>query len=140
MLFSNSWNNANINDEDSDMYEQLSAYYWLTLAQHLLFFLMYLAWYFTVVALFILLLFFFRYQLIRASARGTDEGCKWLEMFEDARAIIFCVDLSDYDQHGEPVHGKNKSLTNRIMQSKELFETTVRCRLTPYPIPLIYFI
>ncbi|PKU62292.1 extra-large guanine nucleotide-binding protein 3 [Dendrobium catenatum] len=80
-----------------------------------------------------------RYQLIRVSARGTNEGYKWLEMFEDARAIIFCVDLSDYDQHGEPVHGKNKSLTNRIMQSKELFETTVRqpCfRDTPFVLVL----
>lgn len=67
-----------------------------------------------------------RYQLIRVGASGTSEGCKWLEMFEDARAIIFCVNLSDYDQHGEPIHGKNKSLTNRIMQSKELFETIVR--------------
>lgn len=80
-----------------------------------------------------------RYQLIRASARGTNEGSKWLEMFEDARAIIFCVDLSDYDQHGESVHGKSKTVANRIMQSKELFETTVRqpyFRDTPFVLVL----
>lgn len=80
-----------------------------------------------------------RYQLIRVSVRGTNEGSKWLEMFEDARAIIFCIDLSDYDQHGEPVHGKNKSFVNKIMQSKELFETTVRqpyFRDTPFVLVL----
>ncbi|KAG0486757.1 hypothetical protein HPP92_008852 [Vanilla planifolia] len=67
-----------------------------------------------------------RYQLIRVGTKGVNEDCKWLEMFEDVHAIIFCVDLSDYDQYGAPVHGNSESLENKMMLSKKLFETAAR--------------
>ncbi|KAG0457287.1 hypothetical protein HPP92_022444 [Vanilla planifolia] len=80
-----------------------------------------------------------RYQLLRVSAKGMHESCKWVEMFEDVHVVVFCVALSDYDQFGFPIHGNNKPLKNRMMQSRELFETTVRqpCfRDTPFVLVL----
>lgn len=63
-----------------------------------------------------------RYQLIRVQARGFAENCKWLEMLEDIRLVIFCVALSDYDQFSFDVDG---SSVNKMLLSKKLFESIV---------------
>ncbi|GMH24096.1 hypothetical protein Nepgr_025939 [Nepenthes gracilis] len=64
----------------------------------------------------------FRYELIRVQARGLVENCKWLEMLEDARLVIFCVALSDYDQL---CIDENGASTNKMLLSRKFFESIV---------------
>ncbi|KAK4488348.1 hypothetical protein RD792_004106 [Penstemon davidsonii] len=64
-----------------------------------------------------------RFQLIRLQAKGGfGENCKWLQMFEDVRIVIFCVSLSDYDQFTIDSDGNS---VNKMLLSKKFFESMV---------------
>ncbi|KAG9440807.1 hypothetical protein H6P81_020972 [Aristolochia fimbriata] len=63
-----------------------------------------------------------RYQLIRVHAKGLGENCKWLEMFEDIRIVIFCVALSDYDEFSDEGSGTSQ---NKMLLNKKMFESIV---------------
>ncbi|CAA0839904.1 Extra-large guanine nucleotide-binding protein 3 [Striga hermonthica] len=56
-----------------------------------------------------------------------NEGCKWVEMFEDVRVVVFCVALSDYDQVWVSSDASREPhLTNRMIQSRDFFESMVK--------------
>ncbi|OAE31629.1 hypothetical protein AXG93_3384s1030 [Marchantia polymorpha subsp. ruderalis] len=63
-----------------------------------------------------------RYQLIKVGGKGMAEGCKWLDMFEDVHAVIFCVAISDYDQVCPDFDGV---LRSKLRQT-ELFESVLK--------------
>ncbi|CAF2032136.1 unnamed protein product [Brassica napus] len=63
-----------------------------------------------------------KYQLIRLNHRSLGENWKWLEMFEDADLVIFCVSLTDYGEYIEDVDGV---LVNKMIANKQLFESMV---------------
>lgn len=61
-------------------------------------------------------------QLVRVHSSSLGKSCKWMEMFEDMDLIIYCVSLTDYDEYSYDINGIT---TNRMMESKKLFETLV---------------
>ncbi|KAK8599615.1 hypothetical protein V6N13_077529 [Hibiscus sabdariffa] len=63
-----------------------------------------------------------KYQLIRINSKGLHDGCKWLEMFEDIRAVVFCVALSDYDEMWSRGTGP---VCNKMLSSRDMFESLV---------------
>ncbi|XP_002964129.2 extra-large guanine nucleotide-binding protein 3 isoform X1 [Selaginella moellendorffii] len=63
-----------------------------------------------------------RYQLIRVGGIGLKEGKKWLGMFEDVRAVVFTVALSEFDQLWIDSDGVAR---NKLLISKELFQDIV---------------
>ncbi|OAY78841.1 Extra-large guanine nucleotide-binding protein 1 [Ananas comosus] len=63
-----------------------------------------------------------RYQLIRIHTKGLGQNCKWLDMFEDIKIVLFCIALSDYDEYYEDPNGV---LINKMIESKRLFENLV---------------
>ncbi|CAI9113205.1 OLC1v1013775C1 [Oldenlandia corymbosa var. corymbosa] len=63
------------------------------------------------------------YQLIHIKSNGWFGGCKWIEMFEGIRAVVFCVSLIDYDQVEEHA---DESMSNKMLASRSLLETLAR--------------
>lgn len=63
-----------------------------------------------------------RYELIRVNASNLGENCKWLSMFEDVDLILYCVDLTSYNEF---YVDNNLILKNKMLESKNLFKTMV---------------
>ncbi|CAM6049014.1 unnamed protein product [Sphagnum compactum] len=64
-----------------------------------------------------------RYQLIRVGEEGKSDQQKWLEMFEDVDAVVFCVAISDYDMIGIDGEGV---LCNKIILARDLFQSILK--------------
>lgn len=58
--------------------------------------------------------------MIRINSRGLHGNCKWLQMFDDVRLVIFCVAASDYDEYYEDANG---TIVNKMIESRQLFES-----------------
>ncbi|CAH1435003.1 unnamed protein product [Lactuca virosa] len=63
-----------------------------------------------------------RYELIRVNSSNLGDNCKWLSMFEDVDLILYCVDLTSYDEF---YIDNNLMLKNKMLESKNLFKTMV---------------
>ncbi|CAI9304072.1 unnamed protein product [Lactuca saligna] len=63
-----------------------------------------------------------RYELIRVNSSNLGDNCKWLSMFEDVDLILYCVDLTSYDDF---YIDNNLILKNKMLESKSLFKTMV---------------
>ncbi|KAI6701255.1 hypothetical protein NL676_015579 [Syzygium grande] len=78
-----------------------------------------------------------RYQLIRVHPRSLGENGKWLEMFEDVNIVLFCVSLTDYDDHNHNIGtyvNPAPSLAQRAfhymaVKFKWLFDLLTECKL-----------
>lgn len=64
-----------------------------------------------------------RYQLIRVGGKGMFDRHRWLDMFEDVRAVVFCVALSEYDLLWPDSSG---TLCNKMIQTRDLFESILK--------------
>nr|XP_043630077.1 extra-large guanine nucleotide-binding protein 1-like [Erigeron canadensis] len=63
-----------------------------------------------------------RYQLIRVNSSNLGHNCKYLDMFEDIDLIIYCVDLTSYNEY---TINNNLFLKNKMLESKDTFEKIV---------------
>ncbi|KAJ4781164.1 Guanine nucleotide-binding protein subunit alpha [Rhynchospora pubera] len=63
-----------------------------------------------------------KYELIRIHSKGLDKNVKWLDMFEEARIVVFCVATSDYDEFYETPDGVQ---INKMLESRDLFEKII---------------
>ncbi|PWA94250.1 extra-large GTP-binding protein 2 [Artemisia annua] len=63
-----------------------------------------------------------RYQLIRVNAGNLGNNCKWLDMFEDVDLILYCVDLTSYNEFHVD---NNMNLINKMLESKNIFENII---------------
>ncbi|KAJ1690299.1 hypothetical protein LUZ63_014454 [Rhynchospora breviuscula] len=63
-----------------------------------------------------------KYELIRIHSKGLGKNVKWLDMFEEARIVVFCVATSDYDEFYETPDGVQ---INKMLESRDLFEKII---------------
>lgn len=63
-----------------------------------------------------------RFQLIRVTASNLGNNCKWLDMFEDVDLILYCIDLTSYNEFHID---NNMNLINKMLESKNIFENII---------------